>query len=382
MRNSYLIVISCLAIIAVIYMVLFIYTFFNFHNEFKFTFKSLENLNFHEKYSKTIHHIRDEMVLDWLWKKPKVEDLLFTTINTLENKEVIVLFQGDSYMEQLTFSGEDKNHISVELVQKFKSKKKVGFINAGIGSYSPSLMSLQLDILEEDFKIFPNIVISYIDTTDLGDENCRYKNNKTYENGILKSVKPEAYLMYRSIFNYSRIYGLSRISLSDSSKISKTFQLINFKFKYGVKKSSIRFYRKHISRSKIDKEKLAKCYWSDSEKLLIYPNDEKTKYFADQVKEYLTKMEQKKHIDKIFLVTFPHKAYFLKKYKLNVANVIDSIVQDKKNITHINLGKTLLNDKNFNYENIWIADQVHLNPENHANLFMKKILEELSKYLQ
>ena len=37
---------------------------------------------------------------------------------------------------------------------------------------------------------------------------------------------------------------------------------------------------------------------------------------------------------------------------------------------------------NFNYENIWLADQIHLNPENHANLFMKKILEELSKYLQ
>ena len=380
MRNSYLIVISCLASIAVVYMVLFIHTFFNFHNEFKFTFKSLENLNFHEKYSKTIHHIRDEMVLDWLWKKPKVEDLLFTTINTLENKEVIVLFQGDSYMEQLTFPGPNKNHISAELVQKFKSKKKVGFINAGIGSYAPSLMSLQLDILEEDFKIFPNIVISYIDTTDLGDENCRYKNNKTYENGILKSVKPEAYLMYRSIFNYSRIYGLSRISLSDSSNISKTFQLINFKFKYGLKKSSIRFYRKYISNVESDKEKVKKCYGSEIHEYLIH--DEKTKYFADQVKEYLTKMEQKKHIDKIFLVTFPHKANFNKIYKLNVADVIDSIVQDKKNITHINFSKTLLNDKNFNYENIWIEDQIHLNPENHANLFMKKILEELSKYLQ
>ena len=101
MRNSYLMVISCLASIAVIYMVLFIYTFFNFHNEFKFTFKSLKNLDFHEKYSKKIHHIRDEIVLDWLWKKPQVEDLLFTTINKLEDKELIVLIQGDSFMLSL-----------------------------------------------------------------------------------------------------------------------------------------------------------------------------------------------------------------------------------------------------------------------------------------
>jgi hypothetical protein len=355
-------------------MLLFIYTFFNFHNEFKSTFKSLENLNFHKKYSEKIHHIRNETALDRLWKKPKVEDLLFTTINTLENKEVIVLFQGDSYMEQLN------DNISRKLVQKFKSKKKVGFINAGIASYSPSLMSLQLDILEEDFKIFPNIIISYIDLTDFEDENCRYKNNKIYENGILKSVKPESYSMYRTVFNYSRIYGLSKISLSDSSKISKTFQLINFKLKYGLKKSGIRFYRKYISNLESDKEKVKKCYGREILEYLIH--DEKTKYFEDQVKEYLTKMEQKKHIDKIFLVTFPHKGNFNKILKINVADIIDSIVQDKKNITHINFSKTLLNDKNFNYENIWAADQVHLNKENHGNLFMKKILEELSKYLQ
>lgn len=380
MRNSFLIVISCVASITLIYTVLFIYTFFNFANEFKFTFKSMENLNFHEKYSKRIHHIRDEMVLDWLWKTPKVEDLLFTTINTIENKEIIVLFQGDSYMEQLTFPGPDKNHISAELVQKFKSKKKVGFINAGIGSYSPSLMSLQLDILEEDFKIFPNIVISYIDTTDLGDENCRYKNNMIYENGILKSVKPEAYLMYRSVFNYSRIYGLSRISLSNSSKISKTFQLINFKFKYGLKKSAIRFYRKHISKLESEREKVKKCYGNEIQKYTI--NDERTKYFADRVEKYLEKMEQKKHIDKIFLVTFPHKANFDKIYKLNVADVIDNIAQKRENVTHINFSKTLLNDKNFNYQNIWTSDNIHLNPENHANLFMKGILDELLRYLQ
>ena len=52
-----------------------------------------------------------------LFKKSKVEDLLFTTINKLEDKSMIVLFQGDSWMEQLTFPVDD-NFISVELVQK------------------------------------------------------------------------------------------------------------------------------------------------------------------------------------------------------------------------------------------------------------------------
>ena len=201
MKNSYLVIASCLMGIFLLYILLFIYTFFNFQNEFTYSFKSLENLNFHEKYSKKIHHIREEVALSLLFKKPKVEDLLFSTINELEGKKKIVLIQGDSWMEQLT-SMSDQNFISLDLVKKFGDKKKIGFINAGISSYSPALMNLQLDVLQEDFQIFPAIVIAYIDQTDIGDEICRYKNNKIYKNGILKSVQPEALLMYKDLFNY------------------------------------------------------------------------------------------------------------------------------------------------------------------------------------
>ncbi len=386
MKNSYLVIVSCLVSIFLLYLLVFIYTFFNFNNEFKYTFKSLENLNFHEKYSKKIHHIRSEADLNALFKRPKVEDLLFTTITNPEDKEVIVLFQGDSWMEQLTFPV-DGNFISVELVQKFKSNKKVAFINGGTGSYSPSIMNLQLDVLEQDFKIFPNIIIAYIDQTDIGDENCRYKNNKVYKDGVLKSIQPEAHLMYRDLFNYSQIYGISKIFLKDNSKISKTFQLINFKFKYNIRKSSIRFYRKYISSSKLNKDKLTKCYGGEITNYLINPNDADIKYFADSIREYLKKIEQKKHIKKVFLVTAPHKKHFYKNsdqkisYKLNVSDVVNSVLKDKKNITHIDFSKILLNDKNFDYKNIWHIDDMHFNTNTHGKLFIQKILDELSKYL-
>ena len=49
MKNSYLVIISILISTVIIYLALFIYTFFNFNNEFPPTiFKSLENLNFHK----------------------------------------------------------------------------------------------------------------------------------------------------------------------------------------------------------------------------------------------------------------------------------------------------------------------------------------------
>jgi len=386
MKNSYLVIVSCLVSIFLLYTLVFIYTFFNFNNEFKYTFKSLENLNFHEKYSKKLHHIREELDLNTLFKRPKVEDLLFTTITNPEEKEVIVLFQGDSWMEQLTFPVDD-NFISVELVQKFKSNKKIAFINGGTGSYSPSIMNLQLDVLEHDFKIFPNIIIAYIDQTDIGDENCRYKNNKVYKDGVLKSIQPEAHLMYRDLFNYSQIYGISKIFLKDNSKISKTFQLINFKFKYGITKSSIRFYRKYISNSKLNKSKLIKCYGGEIANYLINPNDADIKYFADSIREYLKKIEQKKHVKKVFLVTAPHKNHFDKdsdqktSFKLNVSDVVNGVLKDKKNITHIDFSKILLNDKNFDYKNIWHVDNMHFNTNTHGKLFIQTILDELSKYL-
>ena len=123
MKNSYLVIASCLMGIFLLYILLFIHTFFNFQNEFAYSFKSLENLDFHEKYSKKIHHIREEVALSLLFKKPKVEDLLFSTINELEGKKKIVLIQGDSWMEQLT-SMSDQNFISLDLVKKFGDKKK------------------------------------------------------------------------------------------------------------------------------------------------------------------------------------------------------------------------------------------------------------------
>ena len=41
-------------------------------------------------------------------------------------------------------------------------------------------MKLQFEILKEDFNIHPDIVVAYIDQTDIGDEICRYKNKRYF----------------------------------------------------------------------------------------------------------------------------------------------------------------------------------------------------------
>jgi hypothetical protein len=385
MKKSYLVIVSYLLSAFLVYFIVFVYTFINFDKEFKYTFNSLESLNFHEKYSKKMHHIREEASLNTLFKTPRTEDLLFTKINKIKNKDLIVLFQGDSWMDQLT-SPVDNNFISVELVKKFKSKKKVGFINAGTVSHSPSLMNLQLDVLEKDFQILPEVVVAFINQTDIGDEICRYKKNKIYKDGVFHSIKPETDFMGPGWFNYSKIYGLSRIYLNNQSKIAKTSQLINFKIKYSLTKSSKKIYKTISSFFGKDKEKIKKCYWPEIEKYLINPTDADIKYFEDTIKEYLKKIDNKKHIKKLFLVTVPYKKHFEtnsnKKnyYKLNISSVVNKVIKNKKKVSHIDFSNILLTDKSFDYENIWLKDNIHFKTDVHGKLFIQKILDELAKY--
>ena len=69
-------------------------------------------------------------------------------------------------------------------LKKESNKNNLGLINAGISSYSPSPMSIQLFILRKDFNIFPNIIIAIIDQTDIADEIYRYNNPDWSENKI------------------------------------------------------------------------------------------------------------------------------------------------------------------------------------------------------
>ena len=137
---------SVIGTLILIYILGILYFFFkksNIDEEIK------KNIFFFDKYTKIIHHLRSNPV--YLKKITKSQNLLFDVYN--DNNDRIVLFQGDSWFEQ-TFAYKDQNK---ELLKNQNFK----YINAGIGSYSPSLMLLQLKLLESDFKIFPELVIIF-----------------------------------------------------------------------------------------------------------------------------------------------------------------------------------------------------------------------------
>ena len=75
---------------------------------------------------------------------------------------------------------------SFNKLKQFTSEKDINIINAGTSSFSPSLMSVQYKILQNEFDIYPSILVVHIDQTDLGDEFCRYKDRKIYD----KKIRP------------------------------------------------------------------------------------------------------------------------------------------------------------------------------------------------
>ena len=140
----------------------------------------------------------------------KPTDLLFTTTTkfSLLNTENI-LIQGDSWAEAA--------RMNEEYLLKFSKKKNWGLILGGISSYSPSPMSLQLDILRQDFYIRPSVVIAIIDQTDIGDEFFRYKKHYISNNGKLKALNKKGHNDRKNKI----IIGLENNQLSKNLKVYK-----------------------------------------------------------------------------------------------------------------------------------------------------------------
>ena len=383
-KNIIAVILSCIIGIFLCYAAGIFYYYINLDKDRPYHFKNIESLDFHKKYTSKIHHLSGSNT-----GKENIDpkSFLFTVVNNFENKNNKILIQGDSYVETLTYYKGTYN-----LLKEFSKKNNVGLINAGIGSYSPSLMNLQLDVLEKDFGIYPNIVVAYFDQSDMGDEICRYKDKKKFDaNNQLIKIEEEKYS--RDIFNYTKLYAESSILLSDKSNFHTSKDLFTFNVKYLFMKQKNKisqkikgFKKQGFTGTKLKKE----CNWADIERPLIENNPNEIRYFKKTIENYLEKIFTKKHIKKIYIVTFPHKAnlYPLQNqfgqtiyYNVNFADIVDEIIVGKNNIEHLNFTEEIEGKEKYYYDNAYIEFDPHLKEEFHYKLFAKKILERLDKYL-
>jgi len=369
-KNILTLLISIFFSIFFLYIIFFIKVYYEKLENVPYLFNSIEKLNFHEKYSKKLHHLRDTHGRWNFIDSP--ENYLFTSINNFSKDTNNVLFQGDSWVEGIHLEKK-----SLKLINDFAQKKKYGMINGGITSFSPTLMKIQYEILEKDFNIKPNIVVAYIDQTDIGDELCRYSHNRVFDNNKnLLAVKNEKYT--RATFDYTRIYNISKIVLSNKNKFQQTISLVNFFIVYQPK----RFFNKIISIKKHGwgNRDASKCLFGEIQKYLIKSKINQITYFEERVNEYINFLISKKYIDKIIIVTFPHKNHiFNNDYSYNVSDSVEKISSNKSKVYHLNFSKLILNNVIKIKEDFYVENDPgsHLNPQHHKNIFIRNILDLL-----
>ena len=380
-KNIITVILSIIIGVILSYSIGVYYFYINLDKERPYHLKDIDSLNFHKKYTSKLHHIKNPS------KYVKIQDTLFTTLNSFKNKKNKILIQGDSWVATLT-----KYKKTNELFKKFAEDKNVGLINSGIGSYSPSLMNLQFDVLEKDFNILPNILVVYIDQSDLGDEVCRYKDKKVLDNdGKLVKIHEEKYS--RNVFNYTKIHEESNILISHNSNLKKSIQLLNFNLSYSFLKQKNKIVKKiyKIKKYGFKNRKLKNdCNYSDIEKYLIDNDQEDILYFKKTITSYLDKISSKKYVKKILIISFPHRANLfpvkniygkIVEYKVNVSDIIDSILENYNNIDHLNFNDEIKGKEKYFYDNAYIDFDPHLNEEFHRNFYAKPIIRKLEEYL-
>jgi hypothetical protein len=342
------------------------------------SFKSYQSLNFHKKYSNILNHLRN-VNLNWDYDGNQ-ENFLFSVINDFNQSKKNILLQGDSWMEQINLENQ-----SLKNITNYSKKNNFGIINAGITSFSPTLMKLQYEILKKDFNIHPDIVIAYIDQTDIGDEICRYKK-KRYFNSENKLIGVKQNEFSRGIYDYFRIYRSAEINLSKNNKFIKNIKRANLQIEFKVKRAikKLNNFRSYGYQN-VDE---ARCYFSEIQKYLKNDlNNSDEQYFQNRLGDYLKAISNDTKIEKILIVTFPHKNNFLQRdhkehYKVNVSNLVDKELKKIKNlkIKHINFTKLLKDNSKFNFT-IYRKDDAasHLNETPHNEIFVSEILENIRK---
>ena len=379
-KNIITVIFSTIFFLLIVYTVSFFYIFSNFENNIKNTFKSKETLDFHKQYSNKLHHLRDS---DGRWEdKNNVNEYLFSVINQFGNNKNNILIQGDSWSEQFS-----DHQNSFDLLSEFVEENGIGLINAGVTSYSPTLMLLQYDILENEFNLKPNVVVTYIDQTDIGDELCRYKNKRILnDKGKLIKVKKESFAS--SVYDYTKIYFVSKLEFSNKTKFYKSILLLNFNIKYQAIRAIFRF--KEIFKVGWKNRDVSKCRFKEIQKYLISSGASDTNYFEETLKNYFDQLLQRDYIENIIVMTFPHKQHLfevvnLKKdkivYSINVSTIVDKLVKYEKKITHLNFTNLNKSKKITLTKDMYLKGDPtsHLNEEFHAKIFTKMIIHQLKE---
>ena len=327
-------------------------------------FENKENYLNYSNYHNKLHHIRELKFQKNFIYSSMSED-------NIDEQHKTLLLNGDSWAENILLM-KNQNRMD-NLINNFANINNFKVYNSGTTSYSFSPMTLQLQILRENFDINPNIIVSIIDQSDIGDEICRYKNRVKIneENKILRIIPEKESL--KEAYNLSEFIDLHKVLYSKDLNLLKIF-------KY-------KFIQKKYENLKNTQKNEIRCKWND----IIKPLNEGLRtrdkvYIGNVFTRYLNEVFMSNSLEKLILVFHPHKDHILKKYNYFYFDMFKEIVEKsdfKRDIILIDFRDNFKNTyekKNFHLNDIFYYDDPasHLTEEGRL-LFFKSILDEISE---
>ena len=275
--------------------------------------------------------------------KKNTNYLIYDEFLKFDKQKINILIQGDSWIEFLRIK-KNKDYLIKQI-----NKKKFGLINSGTASYSPSTMTAQQHILKKDLNINPDILIVYIDQTDIGDELCRYKDNIYNNDGnLFIKYKKKKYDYFNDYFFLER----QKIIRSENLNIIKFIKLIKYTYEYNI-----------------SKRKLNNCPIEKILEPLEKIEKENIEYFIKTI-DKLVDVSKKNEIKKVIIITHPHKNHFIDKYSTNVKDLINLYLKNKNEDNYVK-HYYLKNLNNYKYRSIFRENDVasHLNAKGYEKFY-------------
>ena len=265
-------------------------------------------------YLKYVNHYRDEVFKENFLKLEKRAKNKLIPIN--KNDYSFFIYSNYSYCEKTNNCktiflqgdsvGEGLGNNASDILFSKAIQNGWQVIHGGTSSFSPKNFSGQLAYFNSK-GIRPNILISYIDQGDFGDDAIRYKKHS-----ILKKDPIKHYVVKPFTKSHFRFY-----NYGNSLKIINPYRLQPLAFEFTYKVYSLLALRLfNITNGKLNLTSTPG--WSDIIRPLIEKDPKKEAYFKEVLNNYISTAKEL-GVQELYFVSMPHPR-----------NIVDSISEDRK----------------------------------------------------
>lgn len=295
-----------------------------------------------------------------------IDQLIFSeniaTKSAAKNQNLLI--QGDSWAEQ--FINYTKSDLLTRRLKSLEDKWKVTY--AGTSSYSPSLMTAQLDFFREKYDLAPNYIVAIVDQTDFGDELCRYRNvrQKNKDTGVVKiRAFDPAEGTYQGVYSVKQHIRYSVILSSSQLSSLKLFKLAYYKALL------------HLAEPK-------DCGWEEISRPLINSlTADDQKYIIEVFADYLKAASKFESMEKIIFVTHPHRNHLNGIYNLEMGKFIEGNLAQivKMSGVEIDVKHLAIHPPKSRSGEVYKKNDLasHLTDEAHSTYYLSAIKSEIEK---